>query len=186
MTWQILITGLLIFAARIVDVSIGTLRTIMTIQGRIRLAFILGFLEVTIWVTVISAIVKNIADAPILAVFYGLGFAAGNVVGILAERRLALGHVALRIFSRTAADDIAKQLRAEGQAVTVFRGEGRSGPVAQLMVVCPRKKARPILVQVRELDPDAFYLMEFARDVGHLPAAVAAAPTGWRAILKKK
>lgn len=183
---HILLVGLLIFLARIVDVSVGTLRTIVTVQGRVRLAFILGFLEVTIWVTVISAMVKNIETAPVLAVFYGLGFATGNVVGILAERRLALGHVALRIFSRKAGESLVEQLRNQGQPVTVFRGEGRSGPVNQLMMVCSRKRVRGILDQVREKDSDAFYLAEFARDVGHLPASLCSPPTGWRAILKKK
>lgn len=186
MTPHILLIGVLIFLARIVDVSIGTLRTIVTVQGRIRLAFILGFMEVTIWVTIISAIVKNIETAPILALFYGLGFATGNVVGILAERRIGLGYVALRVFSRTAGEVLAEQFRDQGQPVTVFRGEGRSGPVSQLMIVCSRKKVREILEQVREKDPDAFYLVELARDVGHLPAPLCSPPTGWRTVLKKK
>lgn len=186
MSPHILLVGILIFFARIVDVSIGTLRTIVTIQGRIRLAFVLGFVEVTLWVTIISAIVKNIETAPVLALFYGLGFASGNVVGILAERRLGLGHVALRVFSRTAGEVLADQFRDQGQPVTVFHGEGRSGPVSQLMIVCARKKVREILEQVREKDPEAFYLVEFARDVGHLPAPLCQQPTGWRSVLKKK
>jgi uncharacterized protein YebE (UPF0316 family) len=130
MTLHILLIGLLIFLARIADVSIGTLRTIVTVQGRSRLAFVLGFFEVTIWVTVISAMVKNIETAPLLAIFYGLGFATGNVVGIWAERRLALGHVALRVFSRITAPELPELLRANGQAVTVFTGEGRPGAPA--------------------------------------------------------
>ncbi len=186
MSLHILLIGLLIFAARIVDVSIGTLRTIATIQGRVKLAFVMGFVEVTLWVTIISAIVKNIETAPILALFYGLGFATGNVVGILAERKLGLGHVALRVFSRIAGEVLAEPLRDQGQPVTVFRGEGRSGPVSQLMIVCARKRVQNILEQVREKDPDAFYLVEFARDVGRLPAPLCSPPTGWRAVLKKK
>ncbi|HNX53421.1 MAG TPA: DUF5698 domain-containing protein, partial [Pontiellaceae bacterium] len=112
MSWHILLIGLLIFCARIVDVSIGTLRTIVTVQGRTRLAFALGFMEVTLWVTIISAIVKQIHTAPVLALFYGLGFATGNVVGIALERKLALGHVALRAFTRKSGGAIARQLRA--------------------------------------------------------------------------
>lgn len=183
---HILLVGLLIFVARIVDVSVGTLRTMVTIQGRIRLAFVLGFIEVTLWVTIISAIVKYIETAPLLAVFYGLGFATGNVVGILVERRLGLGHVVLRIFSRVAGEALAELLRNQGQPVTIFRGEGRSGPVTQLMIVCPRKQVRRILEQVRTKDPDAFYLVEFARDIGHIPAPLCSPPTGWRSVLKKK
>lgn len=186
MSPHILLLGVLIFLARIVDVSLGTIRTIVTIQGRMKWAFVLGFMEVTLWVTVISAMVKYIETAPILAIFYGFGFATGTVVGILAERRLGLGHVSLRVISRVAGDLLAEQLRDQGQPVTIFRGEGRSGPVTQLMIVCARKRVRDILLQVRGRDPNAFYVVDFARDVGNLPAPLSSTPTGWRAVSKKK
>lgn len=187
MTFQILMLGVFIFFARIVDVSIGTVRTIVTVQGRTRLAFVLGFIEVTLWVTIISAIVKQIHTAPILAIFYGLGFATGNVVGIAIERKIALGHVALRAFSRNVGGAVAARLRSAGQVVTTFAGEGRDGPVTEVMVVCRRKDIRWILECVKEEDPDAFYIIEQAREVSHfqLPAH-APLPTGWRAILKRK
>lgn len=186
MNWQILGIGVLIFLARIVDVSIGTLRTIVTVQGRTCWAFVLGFLEVTLWVTIISTIVGHIHAAPVLAIFYGLGFATGNVVGIMAERRLGLGHVALRVFTRQDGDRLAARLRDDGQPVTIFRGEGRSGPVTQLLIVCSRRRVASLLEQIKTHDPDAFYLQEFTRDIRRSPPPLCSPPTGWRAILKKK
>jgi len=183
---HILLIGLLIFCARIVDVSIGTMRTIVTVQGRTRLAFALGFIEVTLWVTIISAIVKQIHTAPVLAVFYGLGFATGNVVGIALERKLALGHLALRAFTRKAGSALAAKLRAAGQVVTTFEGEGRGGPVTELLVVCRRKDIKWILDLIKADDPDAFYIIEQAREVSHLQMPVYEEPTGWRAVLKRK
>jgi len=183
---HILLIGLLIFCARIVDVSIGTMRTIVTVQGRTRLAFVLGFIEVTLWVTIISAIVKQIHTAPVLAVFYGLGFATGNVVGIALERKLALGHLALRAFTRKAGSALAAKLRAAGQVVTTFEGEGRDGPVTELLVVCRRKDIKWILDLIKADDPDAFYIIEQAREVSHLQMPVYEEPTGWRAVLKRK
>jgi uncharacterized protein YebE (UPF0316 family) len=186
-TLQILLTGLFIFFARIVDVSIGTVRTIVTVQGRTRLAFVLGFFEVTLWVTIISAIVKQIYTAPILALFYGLGFATGNVVGIAIERKLALGHVALRVFVRDSSAAVTARLHSAGQVVTTFLGEGRDGPVTEVLVVCRRKDIRWILDLVKTEDPEAFYIIEQAREVSHAQMPVyAPMPTGWRAILKRK
>jgi uncharacterized protein YebE (UPF0316 family) len=153
-TFHILLTGVLIFFARIVDVSVGTVRTIVTVQGRTRLAFVLGFIEVTIWVTIISAIVQQIYTAPILAIFYGLGFATGNVVGIALERKIALGHVALRAFSRTAGPRAAARLRD--------------------------------LESIKSDDPEAFYIVEQAREVSHVQMPAYSVPTGWRAVLKRK
>lgn len=187
MTLHILLTGLFIFFARIVDVSIGTVRTIVTVQGRTRLAFILGFFEVTLWVTIISAIVKQIYTAPILAIFYGLGFATGNVVGIAIERKMALGHSALHAFSKQAGEAIAARLRQRGQVVTTFQGEGRDGPVTEVLVVCRRKDIRWIIESVKAEDPDAFYVIAQAREVSHDQMPVyAPMPTGWRAVLKRK
>jgi uncharacterized protein YebE (UPF0316 family) len=185
-TLHILLVGLLIFFARIVDVSIGTIRTIVTVQGRPRLAFVLGFIEVTLWVTIISAIVKQIYTAPVLAIFYGLGFATGNVVGIAMERKIALGHVALRAFTRTAGKVLAAKLRKLGQVVTTFEGEGRDGPVTELLVVCRRKDIKWILETIKAEDADAFYIIEQAREVSHLQLPVYQEPTGWRAVLKRK
>lgn len=186
MSWHILLIGVLIFCARIVDVSIGTFRTIVTVQGRTRLAFVLGFMEVTLWVTIISAIVKQIHTAPVLAVFYGLGFATGNVVGIALERKLALGHLALRVFTRTAGAALAAQLRAAGQVTTTFEGEGRDGPVTELLVVCRRRDIKWILDLIKAEDSEAFYIIEQAREVSHLQLPVYEESTGWRAVLKRK
>ena len=88
---SILLTGILIFFARIVDVALGTLRTIVTVQGRTVNAFFLGIAEVIIWILVVSTVVHQIKETPVLIVFYALGFASGNVVGILVERKLEIG-----------------------------------------------------------------------------------------------
>jgi uncharacterized protein YebE (UPF0316 family) len=80
---SILMTGFLIFVARIADVSIGTVRTIVTVQGQTAMAFCLAIVEITIWVTVASAVINQIKDRPLLAVFYAFGYATGNVVGSL-------------------------------------------------------------------------------------------------------
>lgn len=87
---QILLTGLFIFSARVVDVSLGTVRTIVTVQGRAVVAFFLAVIEVTIWITAISTIIKQIDQSPILVMFYSLGYACGNISGILVVRRYSI------------------------------------------------------------------------------------------------
>ena len=85
-----IITGILLFFARVVDVSMGTIRTISIVHGRTKMAFFLGFLEIGMWLAVISAVVSKIYERPILGIFYALGFSTGSVVGILIEKKLAL------------------------------------------------------------------------------------------------
>ena len=111
---HILLTGIVVFFARICDVSIGTVRTIVTVQGRSVIAFILALFEITIWVTVAGTVINQIKDQPLLVVFYAFGYATGNVVGIMVERKLAFGIIILKVLTRKAGLEIAAHLRNKG------------------------------------------------------------------------
>ncbi|NUM53429.1 MAG: DUF2179 domain-containing protein [Candidatus Hydrogenedentes bacterium] len=165
METSILLTGVLVFFARILDVAMGTLRTMMTVQGRTLIAFSLGFVEVIIWILVVSAVVSQIKESPALILFYAFGFASGNVVGILVEARLALGNVSLKVISRKEGNTLADKLRAAGQPVTVFAGMGMHGPVHQLFVVCRRRDVNHLLAVVKSVDANAFIITEMVKDV---------------------
>jgi uncharacterized protein YebE (UPF0316 family) len=181
-----LTTGILIFLARICDVSLGTVRTIVTVQGRGTIAFFLGIFEILIWITVVSTVVQRVADQPILAIFYAFGFATGNSVGIAVERKIGLGFMALRVFTRTGGDAIAERLRAIGQPVTIFHGEGMRGPVVELYVACRRRDVETLLAIVTAEDPEAFYIMETARDVCRTLRPLSSECSGWRSVFKRK
>jgi uncharacterized protein YebE (UPF0316 family) len=183
---HILLTGVLIFLARICDVSVGTVRTIVTVQGRSVIAFFLAICELLIWITVISTVVNQIHGHPILALFYAVGFASGNVVGIAVERKLALGVTILRVITRTAGIPLAERIRKTGQAVTVFHGEGMRGPVDELYIACRRRDLKHLLDTVKEEDPEAFYITEMARDIRKAVRPSLFEFTGWRAVFKKK
>lgn len=180
-----IITGVIIFAARVIDVSLGTLRTISTVQGRTRAAFILGFIEVSMWLAVIATIVRDVAERPILGLFYALGFSTGNVVGILLERRLAFGHVILRIFT-VKGELVAKVLRKKGFGVTTFEGSGMAGPVTEVLVILKRRELPGIIATVGAVAPKAFYVTHPAGAVSRAQGPSFQTPTGWRAVLKKK
>ncbi len=181
-----LLTGLWIFAARICDVALGTVRTIVTVQGRSVIAFFLAIVEILIWIGVISTVVTMVGDRPILAIFYALGFATGNTVGIAVERKIALGFMILRVITRTAGKPMADRLRQMGQAVTLFRGEGMRGPVDELYIACRRRDLKKILAIVNEEDPESFYITEMARDVRKAIRPQSVEFTGWRAVFKRK
>ena len=187
-----ILTGLAIFCARVVDVTLGTVRTLSIVHGRMKLAFFLGFVEISIWLIVISTVVTKIAEEPILGVFYALGFASGNVVGIWLERKLAHGNVILRVITRgDVGMEVAGLLRAAGYGVTTFQGEGATGPVTELYIVCRRKDLKGIMRRIRTRDPDPFYVTELAGEVNRIlrPSMfrpMLTRPTGWRSIGKRK
>lgn len=181
-----LLLGIGIFFSRVADVTLGTMRTLAIVQGRTKLSFFLGFFEVSLWLIVISTVVHKIVDKPLLGVFYALGYATGNVVGIRLERRIGQGYNIVRIITVHKGEDMARRLRDMGFGVTTFQGQGRSGPVTELYVVCRRRDLTRILCAVQEVDLNAFYITEQAGSVSKILRPMAVEPTGWRAVLKKK
>jgi uncharacterized protein YebE (UPF0316 family) len=179
------VAAALIFTLRIVDVSLGTVRTISLIHGRMALAVTLGFFEVLIWIAVVAQVIGGVSENPVLLVAYAAGFAAGNGVGILIERRLALGVQMLQMISQRHGEEIAAAIRAHGQAVTVFTGEGRDGPVKLLLTTCQRRKVPALIRDARGLDPDIFYVVEPVSDL-RKNVRLATKPTGWRSVGKSK
>jgi uncharacterized protein YebE (UPF0316 family) len=181
-----ILLGVVIFLARVTDVSMGTMRTISIVQGRTRIAFLLGFVEVSMWLVIISTVIHRISEQPILGVFYALGFSTGNVVGIILEKRIAFGHIILRIISTESGKEMAEKIRESEHAVTTFQGEGLSGPVTMLYVVCRRKEQNDIVQIVRSVEPDAFYTVDHAGSVSKIYRPFMPQPTGRRAIFKRK
>jgi len=173
----------LVFLLRIADVSLGTMRTIVVVAGRIRLSVVLGFFEVLIWVTAVSQVVLRLHESPFLIVAYAGGFAAGNAAGILLERRLALGQCVVRVISREGIG-VARILATHGRVRGVYGNDGGNPEERLVFATLARADLQEVLKQVRALDPDAFYVVDrFSQTNGHTPLPRA---TGWRTALKMK
>jgi len=183
---DIWLLGIIVFLARIVDVSVGTLRTISIVQGRTKIAFFLAFIETTVWLLVLSAVLPKVIESPVLGVFYAFGFATGNVVGILVEKRLAMGYTNFRVITTKFAKEISNALREKGFAVTTFEGEGKDGVVTEIYVASERKNLPVLIKIVKEIEPDAFYIAEQAGVVSKIRRPTMVPATGWRAVQKKK
>ena len=173
----------LVFLLRVVDVSIGTMRTIVVVNGRIRLSVALGFVEVLIWITAISQVILRLHESPILVFAYAGGFAAGNAVGILLERRLALGQCVVRMISREG-EDVARALSSVGRVRGVFRSDAEGSSEWLVFATLPRAELPEALRRAKEVDPEVFYVVDrFSQTNGRSPLPHA---TGWRAALKMK
>lgn len=161
---SIWLLALIIFLLRICDVSLGTIRTIAVVQGLTLVAVPLGFLEVLIWIVAVAQVISRINESFLLVLAYAAGYATGNAVGILIERKLALGTVVIRMISATAGEEIATALRKQNRRLTTFAGRGRDGEVTLLYVTCPRRDVKSLLDDARETDPNVFYAVEPVRE----------------------
>ena len=160
--YQYIVLPLIIFFARICDVSLGTMRIVFISKGKKYLAPIVGFFELLIWIVVISEVFKN-ADSFVCYIAYAGGYAAGNFLGMNIEERIALGTQLVKVFSSKDVTSLQKSLNAAGFGTTVVEGDGSSGKVKILYTVINRKtfeQARKILI---DFDPLIFYVIEDVR-----------------------
>ncbi len=151
-----------IFFARIIDVSIGTLRIIFLTRGMKYLAALLGFFESLIWILAISQIMTNVNNW-MAYIAFASGFASGNVVGIWLEEKIALGTLIVRIITRREADDLVKALRAADFGVTNIDAVGEHGPVMAIFTIVRRKALPEVIDLIRQYNPNAFYTIEDVR-----------------------
>jgi len=162
MTTEVLFLGILIFLAEVAVLTLGTVRTMVTVLGESKAAFSLGCLEMTLWIFGTSAVMLKVGEEPFLGVCYAVGFAVGNVIGIIAEKKLALGNVVVRIISAWKGAEIALAVRDGGFGITTVAGEGSDGPVTVQFVVCKRKDMKHVLSLARTVDSELFYTFETA------------------------
>lgn len=144
---------LLIFIARVADVSLATLRTLMIVRGKGLIAGCIGFFEVIIYITALNRVVSGL-DNPINLLVYALGFATGNVVGSFIEEKLAIGLTTVQII--TEQDNLCSLIRDMGFGVTVLEGKGKEGSKKVLIVSLPRKELDNLLNFIEENDSAAF------------------------------
>lgn len=161
----------LIFIARILDVSLGTLRVIFISKGLRLIAPLIGFFEVLIWIIAISQIMHHLSNW-FAYVAYAAGFAAGTWLGMMLESRLALGKVIVRVVTHRDASELVVALRDSRQGVTSVQAEGAQGAVKVLFMVVDRHDLKRVLDMVNQYNPNSFYSIEDVRYVreGVFPA----------------
>jgi uncharacterized protein YebE (UPF0316 family) len=161
---QAWLSALLIFGLRVIDMTFDTLRMLVVMRGQKKVAWIFGFLQSLVFVLAIGSVLSQL-DNPLNVVGYAAGFATGNVVGMLIEEKLAIGHILLNITSPRRGSAIAEHLRSNGYAVTEIPARGKDGMVTLLNCSVLRKNVAAVRKLVNEMDPEAFITAEDVRPV---------------------
>ncbi len=157
-----LVLPVLIFLARIADVSLGTIRIIFVSKGMKNVAPLIGFFEVLIWLLAISRIFQDL-DNWIAYIAYAGGFAAGNYFGMLLEERLAIGHEIIRVITKSEANLLVETLKDKGFGVTSIKAHGVEGEVGVVFIIVKRSMVKSVLEIINNYNPRALYTIESIR-----------------------
>jgi len=157
----------LIFFAKIVEVTMGTLRIILINKGYRKQGVILSFIEIVLWVFVASRVINGITEAPIKGIVYSLGFSAGVYTGSRIESWLAFGRVLVQIItSGSNGDELTNTLRKEGYGVTTINAHGKDDDRLVLMVYTDRKKKAQVIKRIQSIDSKAMIVINDVSTMG--------------------
>ncbi len=154
-----LVLPLLIFTLRICDVSLDTMRIIFMTKGYRKVAPIIGFFEILIWIVAITRIMQNLNNW-VSYVAYAAGFATGNYVGMVLDEKLAIGHELIRVITRIESNELTDALRNAGFGVTFVKATGMQGDVGILYIIVNRKNQPKAISIIERLTPNAFFTIE--------------------------
>ena len=177
--FDLIILPILIFCARIVDVTVGTFRIVMVSKGRKYVAPFLGFIEVTVWILAIGKIMENV-DNWVNIIAYASGFATGNFIGLLIEEKIAMGVVKIQIITAKAATELIKKLSEAGYGITHHEATGVNGKVSILYSIINRSDVPKVIGLIGENNPNAFYSIEDVKFVNRGVESIYAPKRGWR------
>lgn len=161
-TYVWLVLPVMVFFARVTDVTLGTLRIIFISRGKRNLAPVLGFVEVFIWITIVSQIVSH-AHNILAYLAYAAGFAAGAFVGMYIEGRLAIGTQVVTTIVQGDASDLIDHLHSAGFGVTCVDGQGANGPVKMVYTIVPRRNLEEVFTIIHQTHPRAFLSVQDVR-----------------------
>jgi uncharacterized protein YebE (UPF0316 family) len=157
-----ILAGLFVFAMRVTDMSLDTLRLLFVMRGRKLLAGGLGAIQATVFILAVSTVLQGPLN-PATVIGYAAGFGTGVIIGIIAEERLAIGYVMFRIYSPEFGAQIAGALRGGGFAVTEFVAHGRNGMMTVINSAVARRDAHTVHDITLKVDPGAFITVDEVR-----------------------
>ena len=142
---------LIVCCAKIVEITIQSLKTCMMVKGQRLKAAGLGFVECTIWGLVISTIIGTLGDNLFLLLFYCVGYATGLFLGSTLESKIALGTSNLELIaSDESTAKITAYLKENNRGYTVFEGQGSKDKMNMIFIVLPRKETPKVLKDIRK------------------------------------
>ncbi len=158
---MLLFKCLKIFLARIADVSLGTLKTVSCVKGKIIEPFTLAFFEVLIWYFIAREVLNTEGNTFLIAIVYALGYATGTLVGSLLSKLLIKGDVGVQVVLKEGNNQLIKKLRKIGYSVSIielkddYEGKNRD----MLFIEVNAKRLKELTKLIKNFDHNAFIVV---------------------------
>lgn len=156
-----------VFFVRILDVSLGTIRSIVTIKGKIKTASFIGFVEVFVWFVVVKEALNTDNNSIFIAIAYSLGFATGTYIGGFISNRYIKIKLGVQVILSGKNNDIVKIIRNNGYAVSIIdvKGQNWNDSKYMLFIEIDSRKYNDLENLIKSLDKNAFIVVNETKHV---------------------
>jgi len=164
---SILFLCMKIFCVRIIDVTLGTLRTIITVKDKIFLASVIGFFEVLVWFLIAKEALDTSSSSVLVGIFYALGFACGTYIGGRISRRFVKGKLTVQVITTNASTEWTSELRKNGFAVSVMDINQKEGEPDKYMffMEIDKNNLNRLCSLIKKYDKNAFIVINESKAV---------------------
>jgi len=153
-----LLLCLKIFFVRILDVSLGTIRTMITVKGKSLLASIVGFFEIFVWFVIVREALNTDNNSIWIAIFYSLGFMVGTYIGSIISEKFISGNLSVQVITENIS--LIDKLRDDGYAVSVINIKGKNETDKYMLVIGINNKSfEKLKVKIKSIDKKAFMIV---------------------------
>jgi len=155
---ELLFLCLKVFFVRILDVTLGTFRTILTVKTKPIQASMIGFIEVLIWFLVVKEALNTDINSIWVAIFYAGGFATGTFLGGKLSQKFISGNSSLQVITKN--KKIIDVISGSGYGVTVIDAKGyNDSQKYMLLIEVNNKNISDVKNIIKKLDKQAFIIV---------------------------
>lgn len=141
-----------IFFARILDVSLGTIKTIYIVKEKRIVSSIISFFEVFIWFLIAREALNTELNSLLIPIIYSLGYATGTYIGILLSTKLISGNLTIHIISNHLSNKQITNLKNKGFGLTKINNN-------YLLTEINKKDLNKLKESIFKIDPHAFIII---------------------------
>ena len=154
-----------IFIARLIDVSLGTFRTINTVKGKNLIAALIGLVEIIVWFLVVKEALSTENNSMWIVISYALGFSVGTYIGGIISKLFIKTNLEVQVVLSNNDNNIVKRIRKEGYGVTLVSAYGANSKKNMLYIQIRNKSLKDLKRLLNELDNKAFIVVNEAKYV---------------------
>ena len=151
---------IIIFFARVIDVSLATFVTVLTVKGKRVLATIIGFIDVLIWFLVVKEALNTDIKSIWIAFSYAGGYALGTFIGTTLSNKLIDGKISAQVIINSDSINEVEKIRKAGFAVSQINCTGKdNAKKLMLFIELDKKHLDDLKDIINKIDKDAFMVI---------------------------